>query len=274
MKRFELDEEQVDAILELKLYRLARLEILMIQEELAEKRKEAKHLEGAAQVRRQALGRGQGRARRSWPRSTATSARPRSASRPTSRSSIPNAYIVDEDANVVLTRDGWVKRVRELKDASSTRTREGDAVIAGAGRQHQERRRLLHQLRLGVRGQIVDIPASTGYGDPVQKLFKFKDGERVVSARCRWIARVKPAEENLPRRLEERLRAALRARAAHRGVDARRPPLRQGRRGRRDCRRQAGGRGRRLVVASSIARISCATSARSTSWPTRAAASP
>ena len=28
--------------------------------------------------------------------------------------------------------------------------------------------------------RIVDIPASTGYGDPVQKLFKFDDGERVV----------------------------------------------------------------------------------------------
>ena len=41
MKRFELDAEQTDAILELKLYRLARLEILVIQNELADKRKRA-----------------------------------------------------------------------------------------------------------------------------------------------------------------------------------------------------------------------------------------
>ncbi len=34
MKRFSLDAEQTDAILELKLYRLARLEILVIQQEL------------------------------------------------------------------------------------------------------------------------------------------------------------------------------------------------------------------------------------------------
>ena len=39
IKRFELDAEQTDAILELKLYRLARLEILVIQNELADKRK-------------------------------------------------------------------------------------------------------------------------------------------------------------------------------------------------------------------------------------------
>ena len=40
MKRFGLDAEQVDAILELKLYRLAQLEILSIEKELDEKRKE------------------------------------------------------------------------------------------------------------------------------------------------------------------------------------------------------------------------------------------
>ena len=44
--------------------------------------------------------------------------------------------------------------------------------------------------------KIVDIPASTGYGDPVQKLFKFKDGEKVVSA-LSMDPRVKPSEENL-----------------------------------------------------------------------------
>src|SRR4029434_10429401 len=36
IKRFGLDAEQTDAILELKLYRLARLEVLVIQNELAD----------------------------------------------------------------------------------------------------------------------------------------------------------------------------------------------------------------------------------------------
>src|SRR5207253_504459 len=40
----------------------------------------------------------------------------------------PEAYIVHEDATVVLSRDGWLKRVREVKDPASTRLREGDAV--------------------------------------------------------------------------------------------------------------------------------------------------
>ena len=46
MARFALDAEQTDAILELKIYRLARLEILVIQNELAEKRKRAKEIGG------------------------------------------------------------------------------------------------------------------------------------------------------------------------------------------------------------------------------------
>ena len=46
MKRFGLDAEQADAILELKLYRLARLEILVIQNELADKRKRARQISG------------------------------------------------------------------------------------------------------------------------------------------------------------------------------------------------------------------------------------
>jgi DNA gyrase subunit A len=29
---------------------------------------------------------------------------------------------------------------------------------------------------------VIDVPASTGYGEPIQRLFKLKDRERVVAA--------------------------------------------------------------------------------------------
>src|SRR5947208_3396335 len=44
VKRFDLDADQTDAILELKIYRLARLEILIIRNELEEKRKRARQI--------------------------------------------------------------------------------------------------------------------------------------------------------------------------------------------------------------------------------------
>jgi DNA gyrase subunit A len=195
MKRFELDDEQVDAILELKLYRLARLEILMIQEELAEKRKEAKRLEAMlkSDAKRWGVVKDELQdivTRYGDKRKTKISV---SADEPEFD---PNAYIVDEDANVILTRDGWVKRVRELKDASSTRVREGDAVMEVLAGNTKSTIGFFTNFGSAYVAKIVDIPASTGYGDPVQKLFKFKDGERVVSA-LSMDPRVKPAEENL-----------------------------------------------------------------------------
>jgi DNA gyrase subunit A len=83
---------------------------------------------------------------------------------------------------VVLSRDGWVKRMRELKDPTQTRLREGDevtAVISGSLKQN-----LVFFSSAGAAyvTRFNDIPASTGYGDPVQKLFKFDDQERVVGA--------------------------------------------------------------------------------------------
>ncbi len=30
--------------------------------------------------------------------------------------------------------------------------------------------------------RIIDIPATTGYGEPIQKLFKLKDGEKIIAA--------------------------------------------------------------------------------------------
>src|SRR5690606_19993726 len=32
--------------------------------------------------------------------------------------------------------------------------------------------------------RVIDIPATTGYGEPIQRFFKFKDGERIVAAYC------------------------------------------------------------------------------------------
>ena len=62
------------------------------------------------------------------------------------------------------------------------RVREGDevmAVLAGSLKQN-----LVFFSNFGAAyvTRFNDIPASTGYGDPVQKLFKFDDGERVVGA--------------------------------------------------------------------------------------------
>lgn len=191
VQRFGLDEDQAEAILELKLYRLARLEILVIQEELAAKQKEKSRLEtllASDSKRWELLRRELGELREKYGDKRRT------------RIGVPaeevvvdeTAFIVHEDANVVLTRDGWVKRVGQLKDISSTRVREGDEVTWVLGGSTRESVVFFTNFGSAYVCRILDIPATTGYGEPLQKQFKFDDGEQVVAA-LSLDPRLKPA---------------------------------------------------------------------------------
>ena len=91
-------------------------------------------------------------------------------------------FIVEEDNVVIVSRDGWVKRQKEVKDLSTTRLREGDGVLAAAIGSTRATMVFFTNFGVAYTSRIVDVPASTGYGEPVQKLFKFKDGEKVIAA--------------------------------------------------------------------------------------------
>ncbi|MSP16752.1 MAG: DNA topoisomerase IV subunit A [Myxococcales bacterium] len=181
MKRFELDELQVDAILELKLYKLARLEIHLIQQELEEKSKEAKRLGVIlkSEDRRWSMIKDElGEVRTKF----ADKRRTRIGGGGDEVEFTEEQFIIAEDAHVVLTRDGWVKRVRELRDPTQTRLREGDEVTAVLCASTRECVVFFSSRGSAYVTRANDVPASTGYGDPIQKLFKFADGERVVAA--------------------------------------------------------------------------------------------
>ncbi|WP_433926022.1 DNA topoisomerase (ATP-hydrolyzing) subunit A [Sorangium cellulosum] len=180
IKRFTLNEEQTDAILELKLYRLARLEILLVQKDLAEKRAEAKRIDGLlkSDAKRWGIVRDElieikgsyGEKRRTKVVG--------SIDEPEYQA---EDFIVAEDANVILSAQGWVKRVREVRDLSSTRVREGDSVLAAVAGSTRSTVAFFSNLGACYVCRIHDVPQSTGYGDPVQKLFKLADGERLIA---------------------------------------------------------------------------------------------
>jgi len=184
MARFSLDAEQTDAILELKLYRLARLEIQVIQTELADKRKRARQIAG---LLKDDAGRWK-LVRSELEEIQAKYGNPKIDPR---RSLIEEAeeveysaesFIVDEDNVVIVSRDGWVKRQKEVKDLTTTRLREGDGVLAAVIGSTRATMVFFTNFGVAYTSRIVDVPASTGYGEPVQKLFKFKDGEKVIAA--------------------------------------------------------------------------------------------
>jgi DNA gyrase subunit A len=189
MKRFELDAEQTDAILELKLYRLARLEILVIQNELAEKRKRAKQITGLLQdeearwkVVRDELESVQDKYGKGDKRRTLIESEDEV-------SFTADDFIVDENNVVIVSRDGWVKRQKEVRDLSTTRLREGDSVLAVLPGSTRATVVFFSNFGVAYTSRVIDVPASTGYGEPIQKLFKLRDGERIIAA-CSLDARV------------------------------------------------------------------------------------
>src|SRR6267154_214954 len=181
MKRFDLDADQTDAILELKIYRLARLEILIIRTELEEKRKRARQIgallkdeEGRwklVRVELEEVSSKYGDKRRTSIASD--SGEPEYSA---------DDFIVDEDNVVIVSRDGWVKRQKEVKDLSTTRLREGDSVLAALAGSTRATCVFFSNFGAAYTCRIIDVPASTGYGEPIQRLFKLKDGEKLVAA--------------------------------------------------------------------------------------------
>jgi DNA gyrase subunit A len=182
MARFKIDAEQTDAILELKLYKLARLEINIIMEELKDKRARAKEVEAILKDKRRLwrvirgeldeIGKTYSDKRRTHIGGAGTEDMEFAA----------EDFIVDEEVTVIVSRDGWLKRVREVKDLSSTRLREGDAILAAVRASTKDPLALFSNFGSAYVIRVHDVPASTGYGEPVQKLLNFRDGERVVGA--------------------------------------------------------------------------------------------
>jgi DNA gyrase subunit A len=185
MARFDLDAEQTDAILELKLYRIARLEILVIQKELKDKRKRAKEIKallsdagakdrwGLVRSDLEAVAGSLGKDSKRRTLIAGTEGETEFSE---------DELIVAEDAVVILTTDGWVKRQKEIKDTASTRLREGDRVLACEAGSTKASIAFFSNFGTAYTARILDVPATTGYGEPIQKLFKLKDGERIVAA--------------------------------------------------------------------------------------------
>ena len=194
MKRFkQLDAEQTDAILELKLYRLARLEINLVMDELKAKRKRAREIKKLLKedtTDTTTSGRW-GIVREELEAVMAEYGKTKEGKRRTVIEAIGDEpefsaedFIVAEDCHVLVTADGWVKRQKEIKEPGKSRIREGDHVLACVAGSTRATLGFFSSLGTCYTARFIDIPASTGYGEPIQKLFKLKTARR-SSARCR-----------------------------------------------------------------------------------------
>ncbi len=190
-KRFaQLDEVQIEAILELKLYRLAKLEINLVTGERKEKRAQAKRIRALlSDDANDTTGAGRwGIVRSEIEEILAEHGKADAAKRRTAielgaeeMEYAEEDFIVAEDCHVLVTADGWVKRQKEIKEPSKSRIREGDRVLACVAGSTRATVGFFSSLGTCYTARFIDLPASTGHGEPIQKLFKLKDRERIVA---------------------------------------------------------------------------------------------
>ena len=152
-------------------------------------------------------------------------------------------YIVDEDAWVIVTRDGWTKRQKSFTDVASIRVRDDDRV--GWIYRARARQTLTFFTDRGIAYtmRVNDIPMTTGHGEPIQKQFAFEDQEHIVGVICHdprclpdWTK-----HPQTPPRLVQRLLGRRLRRCGRRRTGSRRQPSRhrRGQRQRGDARSAA-----------------------------------
>jgi len=183
LSRFALDAEQAEAVLEAQLYRIAQLEIKKILEELKEKKARAREIEQilASESKLWAVVKDE-LAAVAEKYGAKDRRRTKLGSADDEVDFDPEAYIVRENTNVVLTRDGWIKRVGRLASVETTRVREGDEVLAVLPGNTAAHVVFFADDGTAYTMRMFDVPASSGYGDPITKFFRLADQVKIIGA--------------------------------------------------------------------------------------------
>ncbi|MBN1945202.1 MAG: DNA topoisomerase IV subunit A [Bradymonadales bacterium] len=179
MDRFGLDEQQAEAILETKLYRLARMEVEAIQQELVEKETAAREIESTlccdqlmwALVKSELsnIAHAYGDRRRSQVTGPIEMAQ-----------YSEEEYIVEEDAVFMVTREGRIKRQKSYTDLASVRVKEGDELGWVMPATTRETAIIFTDRGQAYTLRLAEVSQTTGHGEPIQTRFDFGDGEHVV----------------------------------------------------------------------------------------------
>jgi len=181
MKAFPLDETQTYAILELQLYRISRLEIDDIREELATKEKEARRI--------RAILKSEARLWKVVKTELQDIAADYADKRRTTIGSSDeitefsaDTYIIRENTNVVVTREGWIKRVGRIAKVESTRVRDGDRVLEVCPGSTVDQVVFFSSDGVAYTLPVDQIVPSAGYGEPLAKHVRMADGAGIIAA--------------------------------------------------------------------------------------------
>lgn len=179
--RFKLTELQAEAVVDMRLYQLSKTNIEEIRAELEEKRARVEEIDrllksksGISKIIKQGL--------ENIAEKYGDSRRSKIIYDTEEQEFDETQYVVREDVFAVVTKDGWIKRIRQTNDVGTTRLRDGDSILEAHPLNTVDSVAFLTTMGTLYLLKVSDFPSSSGYGEPIQKLLRFRDGERLVAS--------------------------------------------------------------------------------------------
>ena len=179
-KYFKLDDEQTNAILEIPLYRLVAMEMEKILQEQKERLKEKKRIRSILASPKKIW---------SEVREELEEIKKKYSDKRLTQIKIIESieynaedFIAHEEVHIILSQNGWVRKLKNLSDPSGLKFKENDQLLGIL--QTNTRNLITFFTSFGIVyvSKVYNLPYTrSGFGEPVQSLFKFGDGEKVVS---------------------------------------------------------------------------------------------
>ncbi len=178
-KYFALDDEQTIAILEFPLYRLVSLEMDKIITEQKEKLKEKKGIVSLLKSPKKIWK----EVRNEFEEIDKKYGDKRKTKFGASESIEFNAedFIEHEDVHVVLSQNGWIRKLKTISDPSSLKFKENDKLLGTTSCNTKDLLGLFTSFGIAYVVKVYNLPSTrSGFGEPIQGLFNFADGEKVI----------------------------------------------------------------------------------------------
>jgi len=179
-KYFKLDDEQTNAILEIPLYRLVAMEMEKILQEQKERLKEKKRIQSILASPKKIWS----EVREELEEIKKKHSDKRLTQIKTIESIEYNAedFIEHEEVHIILSQNGWVRKLKNLSGPSGLKFKENDQLLGILQTNTRNLIALFTSFGIVYVSKVYNLPYTrSGFGEPVQSLFKFGDGEKVVS---------------------------------------------------------------------------------------------
>ena len=178
-KYFKLDDEQTNAILEIPLYRLVAMEMEKILQEQKERLKEKKRIQSILASPKKIW---------SEVREELEEIKKKHSDKRLTQIKIIESieynaedFIEHEEVHIILSQNGWVRKLKNLSDPSGLKFKENDQLLDILQTNTRNLVALFTSFGIVYVSKVYNLPYTrSGFGEPVQSLFNFSDGEKVI----------------------------------------------------------------------------------------------